>query len=219
MLKIGDSLTLELRYSDKQEKYRCKLVERKNQYLYIDYPIGMETNRTAFLLDGTQVKCSFVDQDGSVYLFETEVLGRVKENIPMLILMFPGEEQLIKIQRRQFVRIEISVDVAIHPVHQEFKPFTTVTDDISAGGAAILAPNNIDFKNGQELYCWIVLPMQNGEYHYFKFKSRMIRSKNLDETQNKVSLQFLETNSHERQILLRFCFDQQVSMRKKGLEI
>lgn len=219
MLKIGVALTLELRYGEKFEKFKCKLVERKGQHLYIDYPINMETNRTAFLLEGTQLKCSFVDQDGVVYLFQSEVLGRVKQKIPMLLLSYPGDGRLIKIQRRQFVRIETSVDVAIHSKHHEFVPFTTVTDDISAGGAAIIATNGAPFVNGQEVICWFVLPMQDGDYHYLKFDSKIVRIISLDKDRIKISLQFLEISPHERQILLRFCFDQQLMMRKKGLEI
>lgn len=204
---------------EKFEKYKCRLVEKKGQHLYIDYPINIDTNRTAFLLDGTQLKCSFVDKDGVAYIFESEVLGRVKQKIPMLILNYPGDGRLIKIQRRQFVRVETSVDVAIHPNDLKLEPFVTVTDDISAGGAAIIASNKFNLVSGQEVDSWFVLPMQNGEYHYLKFLSKVVRSVSLDSNRNRISLQFLELPPNERQILLRFCFDQQLMMRKKGLEI
>lgn len=218
MINIGDALILETKYSNKIEKYKCKLVERRGQQLYIDYPINLESNKTAYLLDGTQLKCSFVSQEGTVYMFETEVTGRVKQNIPMLTLLYPGNERLIKIQRRQFVRVETAVDVAVHPMNLAYSAFTTVTDDISAGGAAILASNAMLFKNGQQLSCYFVFPMQNGEYHYYKFLSKVVRVIPLDKTRNKLSLQFLDITPHERQFLIRFCFDRQLMMRKKGLE-
>lgn len=217
MMNIGDVLTLEVKFSDKPEKYKCKLVERKGQYLYIDYPINLQTNKTAFLIDGTQLKCSFVDRMGSVFLFETEVLGRVKQNIPMLILSDPGREQYIKIQRRQYVRVETSVDIAVHPGNFEFKPFVTVTDDISAGGAAIITSNKSNLCSGMKINCWLVLPMQNGEYHYQQFHSKIVRVIPLDDQRNKVSIQFLDVGPHDRQMLLRFSFDRQLMIRKKGL--
>ncbi|WP_077213820.1 flagellar brake protein [Bacillus dakarensis] len=217
MINIGDVLTLEVKFSDKLEKYKCKLAERKGQHLYIDYPINLQTNKTAFLIDGTQLKCSFVDKTGSVYLFETEVLGRVKQNIPMLILSDPGSERYIKIQRRQYVRVETSVDIAVHPTSFEFKPFVTVTDDISAGGAAIITSNKINLNSGMKINCWLVLPMQNGEYHYQQFHSKIVRVIPLDERRNKVSIQFLEVSPNDRQMLLRFTFDRQLMIRKKGL--
>lgn len=217
MLKIGDPLTLELKNRDKVEKYKCKLAERKGTHLYIDYPINIMTSKTAFFIDGTQLKCSFVMKDGTVYSFETEVIGRIKQNIPMMILSYPGDELLMKIQRRQYVRIETSVDVAIHPLEGELKPFVTVTDDISAGGAAIIVPSELNLYNGLMVQAWMVFPMQNGEYHYFCFQAKVVRVIPLDGKRNKVSLEFNGVDSHQRQILLRFCFDRQVAMKKKGL--
>lgn len=217
MMKIGDQLILELQYRDRYEKYRCKLVERKDQQLYIDYPINIETKKTAFFIDGTQIKCSFVSQDGSVYLFESEVMGRVKQNIPMIVLSYPGDEQLIKIQRRQFVRVETAADVAVHPINSEFQPFVTVTDDISAGGAAIITSNKLSLEEGQNLTTKLVLPLQIGEYHYFNFQAKVVRTLPMDDLRNKVSLQFIDLTPQERQVLIRFCFDRQVIMRKKGL--
>jgi c-di-GMP-binding flagellar brake protein YcgR len=216
MLKIGDVLTLELKYSDKDEKFKCKLVERGGPHLYIDYPINIETNRTAFFIDGTQLKCSFV-HDNSVYWFETEVVGRVKQNIPMIMLSYPGDDQLMKIQRRQYVRVETPVDVAVHPANFEFSPFVTITDDISAGGAAILISNRLTVNPGQLIHTWLVLPMQNGEYHYLKLVAKVVRVIPGENGRNKASLEFVEVDSHHRQLLLRFCFDRQVVMRKKGL--
>lgn len=217
MIKIGDSLTLELKNRDKIEKYKCKLVERKGQQLYIDYPINVGTNKTAFFIDGTQIKCSFVKKDGTVYSFEAEVVGRIKQNIPMMILSYPGDELLMKIQRRQYVRIETPVDVAVHPNNFEFKPFVTVTDDISAGGAALIVSKDLKFEIGFTVTTWMVFPMKNGEYHYFYFHAKVVRIIPLDERRNKVSLEFKDVDSHQRQILLRFCFDRQVALKKKGL--
>lgn len=214
MLKIGDVLSLELKESDKLEKYRCKLVEKKGQYIYIDYPVNTVTNKTAFFLDGTQIKCSFVDQDGAVYAFDSEILGRFKQKIPMLILSYPGKEHLIKIQRRQYVRIETSIDIAIHSPHSEFKPIVTVTDDFSAGGASVILPNSVGFRSGMEIDCWIVLPLQNGDYHYFTFPSKIVRIIPLDDNRSKISIQFLAITSQQRQTLLRFCFDRQLLMRR-----
>ena len=76
-----------------------------------------------FLVDGTQLKASYQDDEKGTYFFDTEVLNKIKGNIPMIQLLLPPEETFIKIQRRQFVRIETSIDVAIHPIDGEFSPF------------------------------------------------------------------------------------------------
>ncbi|MEK3853329.1 flagellar brake protein [Cytobacillus sp. FSL H8-0458] len=218
MINIGEALMLELTYSEKPENYKCKLAEREGNNLYIDYPINQETNKTAFLVDGTQLKATFLADDGTVYLFESEVLGRVKQKIPMMILSYPGDEHLVKIQRRQFVRVETPVDVAIHAENNEFTPFVSVTDDISAGGAAIIAKMDNSLKANMQILTYFVLAMQNGANYYLKLKSKIIR---VSESRNGISLisvQFIDTTPQDRQLLLRFCFDRQLAMKKKGLE-
>ncbi|QED48452.1 flagellar brake protein [Cytobacillus dafuensis] len=220
MVKIGDVLVLEPRFSDKIEKYKCKIVEKKDNNLYIDYPINMETGRTVFLMDGAQFKASFVSEDGSVFLFECEVLRRIKLNIPMIIISYPGPDELVRIQRREFVRVETAVDVAVHALEKgEFTPFVTVTEDISAGGAAIISDNKRNFSPNMMTDNWFVLPMQNGEVHYLKLKSKIIRILEINESKSIISIQFIDISSIDRQILLRFCFDRQLAYRKKGLEI
>ena len=212
-------MLLELTYSEKSEKYKCKLVEREGNNLYIDYPIVQETNKTAFLLDGTQLKATFLAEDGTVYLFESEVMGRVKLKIPMIVLSYPGDEHLVKIQRRQFVRIETPIDVAIHPESNEFSPFVSVTDDISAGGAAIIAQTSSSLIANMQILTYFVLAMQNGDNYYLQLKSKVIRVSEPQNGKSLISVQFLEVSPQDRQLLLRFCFDRQLAMKKKGLEI
>jgi c-di-GMP-binding flagellar brake protein YcgR len=218
MIQIGDIITLELKNSDQVEKYKCRLVDRKDKEFYIDYPLSINTNRTVFLLDGTQLNATFVGPDGSsVFLFETEIKGRIKKNIPMLILSFPGNENLIKIQRRQYVRIETAIDIAIHPLDFEFSPFTAISDDISAGGTSFLIPTDSDLRQGMNVQIWMVLVVQNGEYHYMKLQGKIARIIEFTETRYKVSLQFVDITSQETQLLLRFCFDRQLEIRRRGL--
>jgi c-di-GMP-binding flagellar brake protein YcgR len=220
LIQIGDVLTLELisQEESEPEKLKCRLVDVNDHEFYIDYPISLKTNRSAFLLDGTQLKVTFVGSDGSsIFLFESEINGRVKKNIPMLILTYPGDNHLIKIQRRQFVRVETAVDIAIHPLEYEFDPITTITDDISAGGAAVLIPQEIHFKTDMKILTWLVLVMQDGEYHYLKLQSRIARMIPFNETRNKISLQFIDVSNQERQLLLRFSFERQLEAKKKGL--
>ena len=116
MLKIGNTLILEQKYSIEKETYKCMIVEVEMETFYIDYPIDVQTGKVAFLMDGTQLKASYTDDEKGTYLFDTEVLNKVKGKIPMMQLLLPPEETFIKIQRRQFVRIETSVDIAIHPI-------------------------------------------------------------------------------------------------------
>ena len=135
----------------------------------------------------------------------------------MLIVSYPGDEHLIKIQRRQYVRIETAIDIALHPLQYEFDPITTMTDDISAGGTGIFVPADTNLQVGMPIQAWLVLLMQNGKYHYMKLLCRVVRIVPNTEGKHRVSLQFIDVSSHERQLLLRFCFERQLELKKKGL--
>ena len=95
-LKIGTLLTLEPTYTDRIEKFRCRVVERKDNIIYIDYPINTITKKTAFLVDGAQFRVTFNTESKQSYVFNTEVLGRKGGNIPMIILSLPSYDEFIK---------------------------------------------------------------------------------------------------------------------------
>ncbi|MGM0845982.1 MAG: flagellar brake protein [Bacillota bacterium] len=213
MLKIGTTLTLEPVQADRAEKFRCKAVEFKDSKLYIDYPVHTETDKTVFLIDGTQLKVSFVYNETTVFSFETEVTGRKKSKIPMICLHYPGDDELLKVQRRQFVRVEASVDAAIITPSASY---TTVTTDLSAGGCAVQVLKDHTYKAGMEVEIILVLLMQTGEYHYFNVPGRVVRI--WDRGSVKIaSLEFNELKDLQQQSIMRFCFERQLTLRNKGL--
>lgn len=214
MLNVGDTLILELKHSEERDKFKCRVVDIRGSQIAIDYPVNEKTSRTGFFLEGTQFKASFIAKDSAVYMFDTEVQARKKLNIPVLILDYPDKDEFVKIQRREFVRVDTAIDVAIHPPNNEFQPFTTITADISAGGVAIYLPERHRIRQGMKLKAWFVLPLQNGEYHYLKVDCSVIRVIPGEKERDKAPLKFEDIKEAERQLFLRLCFDRQLSMRK-----
>lgn len=210
-LKIGTTLTLEPTYTDRIEKFRCKIVEQDNNILYIDYPINTETNKTAFLVDGSQFRASFTAEDKVSYAFNTEVLGRKAGNIPTIMLSCPPFKEFVKIQRREFVRVNTPVDISIE-YNNKFYQF--VTDDISAGGVAIHLNKELPFIEDEIVNLTIVLPFFNGEIRYVKTSGKLIRIIEKDRVRL-ASLQFTETEDIDKQYIVRFCFERQLSNKRK----
>ncbi|MBO8154936.1 MAG: flagellar brake domain-containing protein [Bacillaceae bacterium] len=223
MLFIGATLTLELTRSDEEEKetYRCKLVELRGDKMYIDYPVNEKTGKTSIFFEGTRFKVSFVGKDDSVYVFHTELLGRIKlRNIPALILYYPGKDHLMKIQRREYVRIKANLDVALHDLKNERPPMITRTLDISGGGIATLAPKRLAYKPDEELDTWIVLPFKQSEYAYIHARTMLIRHiKGNSESPDKLTFKFSEIYERDRQKIIQYCFEKQLEARRKGLSI
>lgn len=214
-IKIGTMLILEPTYTERVERFRCKVVEQKDGVIYIDYPINTITKKTAFLIDGAQFRVTFNDESKQSFAFNTEVLGRKKGNIPMIMLTCPPDEEFIKIQRREFVRVETPVDVAVEYDNR----FTQlVADDISAGGVLLALQGAVNFKIGDEVRLTIVLPYTNKEIRYVQTDALVVTT---FERNNRTlaSVQFTDTDDIDKQYIVRFCFERQLQIRKKELNL
>ncbi|WPK11738.1 flagellar brake domain-containing protein [Lysinibacillus louembei] len=211
-LKIGTMLMLEPEGTDGMEKFRCKVVEKEDGVIYVDYPINDFTKKTAFLLDGTELHAVFYT-DGNSYSFTTQVLGRKNDRIPMVVLSCPPEDQFIKIQRREFVRVETPIDVAI-----EFNGsiYQFIAQDISAGGLSVRLIGAVNFKEGDTVQLTIVLPFVNNEIKYVQTDARIVRI--FDENERTIaSMQLTDTDDVDKQHIVRLCFERQLLQRKKEL--
>ncbi|MCT2537403.1 flagellar brake domain-containing protein [Aquibacillus koreensis] len=218
MIKIGIPITLEYRVEDKIERYRCKVVELEGSTLYIDYPINEETGRTGIFSKGTTFNVNYVGTDNSVYRFETEVKGKKNANIPMLLLHYP-EDNIVRIQRREYVRIMTAIDVSVHDTEGTIAPFTTITFDISGGGLSILLPDDQHtFKPNQIVAVWLVLPTESGPFSYVHSSAEVIRVNHREQGKKSLlSLKFKQIRDKDRQDIIRYCFENQLKERRRGL--
>ncbi|MBS4217290.1 flagellar brake domain-containing protein [Bacillus sp. FJAT-49711] len=214
MIKVGMELILETD-NQNEEKYKAKIADFDENKVYISYPLGVTSNKTIFLRTDTKMYASFVDEESGAYLFKTKIIGRVKKQIPLLVLTFPDEENLLKVQRRQFVRINAAIDVSLQLLESE-EVYPTVTEDFSAGGCAVILPKNVIIHRGELARICIVLRMQSGEYLYLNLDCRIIRAFDKNKRQL-VSIQFLNVKNKEQQQLMRFCFEKQLEYRKRGI--
>ncbi|SDO95144.1 flagellar brake protein [Halobacillus aidingensis] len=217
-LKVGTPLTLELKKSevDEVDHYKCKLVDFEDSKIYIDYPVHTKTGRTGFFLDGTQFQASFVGQDQSVYWFKTEVVAREKRNIPVIALFFPGLEELNRVQRRKYVRVNASVDVAIE---WDTCSFPTITNDISGGGVMVVQSPSNKLEEENKIDLTLVLPMNTGETHYVFAIGKVIRVIPAKVSQpERVSIEFIEIHEKDRQLIIKYCFEQQMQSRMRALK-
>jgi c-di-GMP-binding flagellar brake protein YcgR len=217
MVKIGDTFIVEPKFSMQAEKYKCMVVEMTKRTFFIDYPVNVETGKIAFLTDGTQLKVTYTDAENEVFIFNSEVLGRIKTNIPMIELIYPPEHTFVKIQRRQFVRIETALDAAIHPENGEFVPFKAISADISAGGMALRVLEHIRIGKASSVRCWIALPLKEGGIQYLQVRGSVIRLSEAKNGYRILSVQFFDMTEGDTQVILRYVFEKQLEMKRKGI--
>lgn len=212
-IKIGTLLQLEPTYTERIEKFRCKVVEQKDQIIYVDYPINVATNKTAFLIDGSQFRATYQTDNKQSFAFNTQVIGRRGGNIPMIMLSCPADEEFIKIQRREYVRVETPVDVAVQFGNYKYQ---LVAEDISAGGLALQLKGEVAFKDGDEVQLTIVLPFSNSDITYIVTNATIIRIFEKEELKI-ASIRLTDTDEIDQQHIVRFCFERQLLIRKKEL--
>ncbi|MFC4737981.1 flagellar brake protein [Bacillus daqingensis] len=218
MIKAGTPVEMELRSaSEDVSKLRSKVLDLQKGYIFIDYPVSIETGRPKFFLEGTEFTVSFVGHDEAVYMFDSSVAGRVKRTLPMLILKHPPADEYRRIQRRQYVRIDCSLDCAFWSDEKEFEPFTTMTLDISGGGMSCVLPAKHPLKENARSNICISLPFKNGETKYVEAHVRTVRIIPSD-FQTKASFEFHEPPETLRELLIRFIFEQQQEARERGLD-
>jgi PilZ domain. len=214
MLKVGKEIEIEIKRGNHQEYCRTKIMDLDEEGVYIEYPVNIETEKLVYLANGDQLQVTFFAEDQKMYQFLTTVIGRVREPIPLLRLLPPKPEDYRQMQRRRFVRVQRAVDVSVHPKFDEFSPFVSLTTDVSAGGASIIAPNPIEFHRNQVVIVWLVLPRLNGQNNYFCFNSRVIRTVREGRRQI-LSVEFLNKSDRDEQLLLQFCYESQLLEKQK----
>ncbi|TGA98141.1 pilus assembly protein PilZ [Sporolactobacillus shoreae] len=219
LLKIGETLILELTEDNGSvQRFRCKIAELRENEILIDYPIDETTGKTAIFLNGALMMANYV-VDNHVFRFRTEFLHRVPGNVPLMLLKYEGEEGLERIQRRNFVRVDASLDIAVHSSDNLFRPFVTLTSDIGGGGVLVLLPEGTEISEGETVDMWICFASSSSRNQYLKIKGEIVRIF-IDKLSHikKASIEFFIDNEKERQPIIRFCFEKQLESRKKLLE-
>lgn len=217
-MEIGNVVVLRIRNGTEVEEYKSKVLEIEKDSFCIDIPQNIRTLKSNTLPKGVTIDLTYLTIEGNVFEFKTKVIGKKNTGIHMIELYYPSKENHKKIQRRQFVRVNVPVDVAIHCPKNTFTAFVTHTEDISAGGVAVFVPNNVEVKPDQIIDVWVALLFNSGEFKYVKFMSRIIRVLERDEfTQNIITIEFTDMSKGDRQLLIRYCFEKQLQLRDKLL--
>ncbi|WP_164525566.1 flagellar brake protein [Siminovitchia acidinfaciens] len=217
MLTIGMDLTIETDRNGMVKKYKSKVADIQQDKLYIYYPLSVTDNKPAFLPSGSKVIISFISGDSNVFLFESKVLGMQKSAVTLVELYLPEEKYFNRVQRREHVRVIAGVNVVLDFPNSGQK-FKSVTSDISAGGCAVIVPPDVKVQPAESGTIELSILMESGEQFQLTFTCEVIRIF----TKNKLdlmSLKYIEPTPSEQQLLTRFCFERQLSDRKKGLYI
>ncbi|GAF65316.1 putative transferase [Bacillus sp. TS-2] len=207
MVEVGDTLNFELikqSESGQPEKYHSKVLDLLQHDIVIEYPISVETGKQSFFWDGTQFLASYVGQDTAVYQFETEIIGRKKQEIPVLIIKGPIDFE--RIQRREYVRVSANMDLSLSI---NGKNIHSSSIDLSGGGCSFLISQQVKVTDDQEFMLSLSLKLPNGT-RTIRTKSRVVRSNTVRGNKQMISCEFLDIPVREREHIIQFCYKKQL---------
>lgn len=193
---------------NRSNTYRCKIKTLSGERMVALLPA--EINDSADLIPGTKVRVSYVDNT-AVYSFYSEIIvvgnGTVTLGKPA---------NLTRIQRRNFVRLDIKLKVISNKIDEENdnESFAATTIDISGGG--ILFSCNTELSVGQTLEATVFLSdnqtvTANGRV------VRVIENSASSKYRFSVGFEFTSIKETERDKIIKFIFNQQRVLRNKGL--
>ncbi len=210
VLSIGDSVYIEEILDDQVNIYKSRLVEEFDHTIHLDIPFSEITGRNALFQRESIYKVYFLTKKSLLYSSNLTYKHPIKDPIPVLVFSKPANSELKTEQRRQFFRIATSTEITVLPLEDEFSPFETLSQDISAGGVAINVPQSLNFKPDQKIKLSITLKYENSMVEEVIVESTIVRTQE-SETFGKhlLSLMFNGLSSQARQKIVKYTLEQQ----------
>lgn len=156
----------------------------------------------------------YVENKGRYY-FKAKVVSRMMKSIYSLLIRKTSEINIV--QLREYYRLPFSFEVLkeYHKIkNDKDEVFQELCEakDISGGGIKIIC--NQDHKIGEEVFCSFKI-----QGSLIKIKGIVVRIEELNSIRYKYSLgiSFKDLSEDERDLIIRFIFEQQRISRNKGL--
>ena len=206
---VNQQIEIEVKLGPYKGSYQSKIAAVEDNQIKILPPYN--DGGIVPLRSGREINILYTGKDAA-YKFKTRVIDRIKENIPLLIIEPP--EQIVRIQRRDFFRLDVKIDVKYRKLDEERKPLeeyiATKTCDLSGGGARIVLESDLEEEDIVELLIDI------DEIKNIPLRCKVRETYNLPNGKA-AGLEFIEINRKVRDLIIGWLFDYQRELRKKGL--
>ncbi len=215
-LKVNKRVELEIKEGVYQGTYISRVEDIGPDYVALSIP--MDGKGYIPLRIGTGLRISVIGER-ALFAFHSQIKERLKDPIPVILVDRP--EELERIQRRRFVRLEITMQLeyCLMPdgdAEEEELEFTQgEMIDISGGGLQL----KIQTREKIEAGCIVkvkmdsFLPLKEEEGEQL---ARVMWSKKDDDCCY-LGLEFTDIGQHLQDQIMGWIFEKQRELRKKGL--
>lgn len=215
--KVNQMLYYQIASSDESEaalQYRSRIADEEEGSLLIEYPLSEKTGRLKRLFLGDELSVYFVSAEGVKHYFDSHVLGFKDDGMLRLVkIMKPDPERMTKVQRRSFLRMSATLDLAVKLSNHE--RFVCQTDDVGGGGISFICDSKWNVKAESTIDCWLLIPYKNGMIEHAAFQGEVVRINELESGRKQIMMKFVMINDTERGKIIRYCFEKQLEFRNR----
>lgn len=212
-LKIGDKIEI-FRINAKNNKHSSQILDILNEKEYIiSGPIRRSTIIHVNL--NTILGISYFKEGKGKFSFKALVTGKSEKGIYKLKI--ERLDDIVKIQERDFFRLSQSLKVEKKFKVKDKKEDIVLeeicrTSDISGGGVKIFS----NYKHQENDQFMLTFNIDNREINILGEAVRVSES-NRNDYSYEIGVKFLNIDNSERETIIRYIFEQQRELRKKGL--
>lgn len=214
--KIADMLFFQLASAgDRTDTfdYRARIVDMTEDHYLIEVPIRVGTGKMKMLHLGDELSVVYVRGKGLRHFFNSHVTGFAKDKVQMIYIRKPLHHEITKMQRRSYLRVQGLLEMAVqspeHDVH-----FVAHTVDVGGGGVSFYTKSAVTMEVGWLLQCWLLVPYRNGTREHVNFTAKIVRIVEQESGTSQVMVSYQKIPDHERQKIIRYCFEQQLEQRQ-----
>lgn len=214
--KVNDLVYIQVASADKpNEEKECKsrIADVEEESFLIEVPIESGSGRIKKLYIGDELSVYFLTESGVKNYFNTYVLGFADDVVQLVRIRKPEPETITKIQRRHFLRVVAELEIAV--LMKDGVRFVTHTEDVGGGGVSFNCSSEFKLAQGDQLFCWLLIPFKNGAIDHAPFEAEVVRTKKLETGRTIVMLKFVSISDLERQKLIRYCFERQFDFKNR----
>lgn len=212
---INSKIEIEYNY----DSYKSNIQDITDEYLGISIPVS--DGKYLPLARGEKVTAVYY-YGKDVYRFDTIVIGRKIEKI--LIIMLKKPEKIIMVQRRNFARVPLMINVCcalmcnaknIYTIgDNQIEFFDAYTLDISGGGMRVAIDRKYEKKIQRGNMLMVTIPLGNENV---TIQGKIVRVEN-DRKNPKIicGLSFLDLDRRVRETIIKAVFNTMRDQMRKG---
>lgn len=209
-LKVNQKVELEINQGPYRGTYPSKIEDITENKIKVMPPYVK--GELLPLRKGLELKVYFTGDDAA-FGFSSQVIERLKEPIPLLVILAP--EEIVRIQRRDFFRLEVRKNVWYYRINKEGEPIEdlkkTVSSNLSGGGIRIVLDGQ-ELNYGTMIQLFIDLP----EIKDIPITGRVVQQYDLPDGKA-AGIEFVNISSRTRDQIIGWLFEYQRKLRRKGL--